>query len=296
MKEKVNLRKMMKKGETVVAIGAYDPFSAILVERAGFNGVYVGSFITEASFLGGPDLGLMTKTERLMLVRNIVKSVNIPVIADMEEGYGNAIHVMDAVKDFENAGVSGIHIDDEAIPCKCPFLPGIPKNTLISVDEMCGKIKAAVLARKDPNFLIIARSDVIGTVTLEEYRKKNMIDEVVKRSNAYAKAGADAIFIMALTLEDMRYFARKIKAPLVGVFATIEPFPIREFEKAGCKIVIGSTVGLYMAARGMIDGLKKLKETGDWNAVQDKMINDRELFEIVGLKNYKHFYNKFKIT
>ncbi len=186
MKSTAKLQKMIDDGELVVAIGAHDALSAVLVERAGFNAIYVGSYATEAAFLGKPDLALMSKTERLMICRSIAKAVSVPIIADMEEGYGNAIAVADSVRDFEAVGLAGVNIDDEAIPCKCPFLPGIPRNELISVDEMCGKIKAAVDARTDRNFKIIARSDVIGTVPLEEYHRDNHLQKVVERSNAYA--------------------------------------------------------------------------------------------------------------
>ena len=134
MKPTAVLREKMKSGKTVVAIGAYDAFSAILVEKAGFDAVYVGSYATEAAFLGKPDLALMSKSERLWIARNVVKAVGIPVIVDAEEGYGNAVSVMDAVLDFEAAGVAGIHLDDEEMPCKCPFLPGVPPNRLISTD------------------------------------------------------------------------------------------------------------------------------------------------------------------
>jgi 2-methylisocitrate lyase-like PEP mutase family enzyme len=295
MKATLKLQNMIANGEMVVAIGAHDALSAVLVERAGFNAVYVGSYATEATFLGKPDLALMSKTERLMICRNIAKAVTVPVIADMEEGYGTAISVMDAIRDFEAVGLAGVHIDDEDLPSKCPFLPGIPRNQLISVDEMCGKIRAATDARLDPNFKIIARSDVIGTVPLEEYYREGMMEEVVSRSKAYSDAGADAIFVMALSVEELEYFADRIDAPLVGIFATIEPIPIREFEKVGCQMVIGSLVSLYMAGRGLVDGLKALKETGDWNAVQDKMINDREFFNIVGLDSYRPLYEHYKI-
>ena len=286
---------MIDNREMVVAIGAHDALSARLVEQAGFNAIYIGSYATEATFLGKPDLALMSKTERLMIARNIVKAVNVPVIADMEEGYGNAISVMDAVRDFEAVGLAGVHLDDEALPSKCPFLPNIPRNQLIAVDEMCGKIKAALEARQDPNFKIIVRSDVIGTVPLAEYYREQMIEGVVQRSNAYAEAGADAIFVMALNVEEINYFAERIKAPLVGIFATVEPIAIKEFEKAGYQMVIGSLVSLYMSARGLVDGLKALKETGDWNAVQDKMINDAEFFDIVGLDHYGSLYKRFNI-
>ena len=122
-----------------------------------------------------------------------------------------------------------------------------------------------------------------------------MIDDVVRRSNTYADAGADAIFVMALNVEELKYFADKIKAPLVGIFATVEPIPIREFKAVNYQIVIGSLVSLYMAARGLVDGLKALKETGDWNAVQDRMINDEEFFKIVGLNNYGELYRRYNI-
>ncbi len=285
----------MKSGQTVVAIGAYDAFSALMVERAGFDAVYIGSYATEASFLGRPDLMLMTKTERLLIARNVVKPVNIPVIADAEEGYGNAVSVMETVQDFEAAGVAGIHLDDEEIPSKCPFIEGISRTQLISTDEMCGKIEAAVRARQDPDFVIIARSDVIGTVTRDRYYKENLIQEVVKRSNAYAAAGADAVFVMALREEELDYFARHIKAPLVGIFATVEPHPIAAFQKRGCQITIGSLVGLYAAAKGLKDAMAKLKETGDWNSIQDLMIDDKEFFDIVKLPKYRERYLQFRV-
>jgi 2-methylisocitrate lyase-like PEP mutase family enzyme len=295
MKATAKLQKIIDNGEMVVAIGAHDALSAVLVERAGFNAVYVGSYATEATFLGKPDLALMSKAERVMICRNIVKAVDVPVIADMEEGYGTAINVIDAVRDFEAAGLAGVHIDDQALPSKCPFLPGIPRNQLITVDEMCGKIRAALDARQDPDFKIIVRSDVIGTVPQDVYYREGMMEEVVRRSNAYAAAGADAIFIMALNVKELAYFRERIQGPLVGIFATVEPIAIQEFEKAGYQMVIGSLVSLYMAGRGLVDGLKALKETGDWNAVQDKMINDKEFFDIVGLHGYGDLYRWYGI-
>lgn len=289
------LRQRLEAGEMTVAIGAHDALSARLVERAGFDAIYVGSYATEATFLGGPDLALMSKDVRLMIVRNIVKATSIPVIADMEEGYGNAINVMDAIRDFEAAGVAAVHLDDEQVPAKCPFLPGIPRNDLVSVDEFVGKIRAARDARENPDFMIIARTDVIGTVPRDRYYAERRMDEVVRRSNAYLAAGADAAFIMALTRAELEFFRASIKGPLVGIFATVEPMPISDFQETSYQIVIGSLVSLYMAARGLVDGLKALKETGDWNKVQDKMIDDDEFFDIVGLSSYGEAYEKYGI-
>jgi 2-methylisocitrate lyase-like PEP mutase family enzyme len=289
------LRQRIEAGEMTEAIGAHDALSARLVERAGFNAIYVGSYATEASFLGGPDLALMSKSDRLLIARNIVKATTVPVIVDAEEGYGNAINVMDAVRDFEAAGVAAIHLDDERLPSKCPFLPGIPRNDLVSVEEFAGKIRAARDARENPDFMIIARTDVIGTVERDRYYAEQRMDEVVRRSNAYLAAGADAAFIMALNRAELEFFRAAIKGPLVGIFATVEPLPISDFRETGYEIVIGSLVSLYMAARGLVDGLRQLKETGDWNQVQDRMINDDEFFDIVGLKSYGSAYDKYRI-
>jgi 2-methylisocitrate lyase-like PEP mutase family enzyme len=289
------LRQRIEAGEMTEAIGAHDALSARLVERAGFNAIYVGSYATEATFLGGPDLALMSKDDRVRIARNIVKATTVPVIVDAEEGYGNAINVMDAVRDFEAAGVAAIHLDDEQVPSKCPFLPGIPRNDLVSVEEFQGKIRAARDARENPDFMIIARTDVIGTMERDRYYAEKRMDEVVRRSNAYLAAGADAAFIMALTRAELEFFRAAIKGPLVGIFATVEPLPISDFRETGYEMVIGSLVSLYMAARGLVDGLRQLKETGDWNQVQDRMIDDDEFFDIVGLKSYGSAYDKYRI-
>ena len=295
MKPTAQLREKINSGHCVTSIGAIDGFSARLVERAGFDSVYIGSFATEASMFGKPDLAMMSKTDRLWMARNIAKAVDIPVICDAEEGWGTAINVMEAVKDFEAAGVAGIHLDDEQLPSKCPFLPGIPRNQLISTDEMCGKIEAALEGRTDPDFMIIARTDVIGTMPLEQYYQENKMAEVVERLNAYLKAGASAAFVMALNEEEVKYYRAKIDGPLVGIFATIEPIAISVFEQANYQMVIGSLVGIYAAAKGLLDAYTKLKETGDWNAIQDKLINDEQFYDIVGLKDYGEYYERFRI-
>jgi 2-methylisocitrate lyase-like PEP mutase family enzyme len=290
-----NLRQRMTSGKTVVAIGAYDAFSARVVAQAGFDAVYIGSYATEAAMLGKPDLALMSKSDRLATARHVVKAVNVPVIVDAEEGYGNAISVMDTVREFERAGVAAIHLDDEALPSKCPFLPGIPFNQLIETDEMCGKIEAAIAARENPDFLIIARSDVIGTVGREQYYGENLLEEVVRRSNAYVQAGADAIFVMALNSAELDYFAREIKAPLVGIFATAEPIAISEFERREYAMVIGSLVGIYAAGKGLVAAMRKLRETRDWNEIQNELINDTEFFNILGVDEYQKMYRQYRI-
>lgn len=295
MKSATLVRQAMDQGKTMHVVGAHDALSALLIAQAGFDGVYLGSYSTQAAFLAKPDLDLMSKSERLLIARNVVKAVDIPVIADAEEGYGNAINVMDAIRDFESVGVAGVHLDDEKIPSKCPVMQGIPRNQLISVEEMCGKIRAAVAARRDPDFIIIARSDVIGTVSREDYYKKNCLEEVVLRSNAYTEAGADAIMIMGLNEAELSYYAERVNAPLVGLYATVEPIPFQEFKIRKYAMAIGTIAALYMSIRGLVDGLRELKETEDWNAIQHRMVTDAEFFKILNLEKYQRMYREFSI-
>ncbi|MCL4417425.1 MAG: isocitrate lyase/PEP mutase family protein [Actinobacteria bacterium] len=291
-KEK-NLKNLISRGEMVTAIGAHDALNAQLVEKIGFNAIYIGSYSLEGTQKGEPDMDIMTKTEKLTVIRNIVNAVNIPVIADMEEGYGDVVNVIKAVNEFESTGVSGVHLDDQKIPSKCPFIPNLPKTELIPVKEMCMKIKAAIDSRNDPDFMVIARCDVIGTVPREQYYGNNMIEEVVERSNAYAEAGADAIFVMALTIDEVNYFAKNIHAPLVGIFAYMEPIAIKEFKKAGYKMVIGANLCMWMAAKGVMNGLKVLKETQDFNAIREFLITDEEFYGTIDINKYEKYYKKY---
>jgi 2,3-dimethylmalate lyase len=289
------IRESIASGKTMHVVGANDALSALLIERAGFDAVYVGSFSTSATFLGKPDLDLMSKTDRLGLVRNIIKSVSIPVIADIEEGYGNAISVMDVVRDFEAAGVAAVQIGDQRMPSKCPVMKGIPPVDLISIEEMNGRIRSAVSARQDPRFTIIVRTDVIGTASREQYYSQNLMEEVVRRSNAYLEAGADAIMVMALNEEELSYFAQRIKGPLVGIYAAVEPIPFRAYRERGYSMAIGTIVTLYMYVRSLVDGLRELKESEDWNAISHRLVGDEEFFKILELDKYREMYDKFSI-
>ena len=290
------IRQSIANGDTMHVVGAHDALSALLIDQAGFDGVYVGSYSTSATFLGKPDMDLMSKTERMMIVRHIVKAVGVPVIIDMEEGYGNAISVADTIRDFEALGVAAVHLDDETMPSKCPVMQGIPPSQLLSVEEMCGKIRAAVDARRDPDLVIIARSDPIGTVSREEYYAQNLMEEAVRRSNAYAEAGADVIMIMGLNTDELTYFAEKVKAPLVGLYAPVEPIAFKEFKDRGYAMAIGTIATLYMYIKAMKDGLRELKDTEDWNAVTHRMIEDHEFFEIMGLEKYRQMFHDYAIS
>lgn len=280
----------------VTAVGAHDALTARQVEAAGFEAVYLGSYATEAAALGLPDLSLMSRDQRLAITRNITNVVSIPVIVDAEEGYGNAISVAAAVRDFEAAGAAAVHIDDEVIPGKCPFLPGIPPNKLIGIHEMQGKIAAAVDARKSDDTWIIVRCDVVATMDRKTYHANDGIREVIRRSNAYRSAGADAIFVMAFDEAELRRYREEIEGPLVGIFAPAEPLPVKAFTDAGFEIVIGSIVSLYASIRGVSAALARLRETKDWNALGDLVATDEDFFELVGLDGFADQYRRYGVA
>ena len=179
------LRELMAQPSTLVAPGAYDGISARLIEAAGFQALYRTGGGTSASYLGHPDLGLLTLTEMVDHARRIAASVRIPVIADADTGYGNALNVIRTVHEFERAGVAGIHLEDQVFPKRCGFLRG---KAVIPREEFVTKIKAAVSERLSDDFVIIARTDA---------RAVEGLDAAIERCKYYADAGADALFFEA---------------------------------------------------------------------------------------------------
>jgi len=165
--------------KTVWSAGAYDALSARFIEQAGFDALMTSGFGVSASFLGQPDAELYTMSENLTVVRNVVSAVNVPVIADIDTGYGNAINVMRTIREFEAAGVSAVIMEDQVAPKRCPICVGGVE--VIPMDEGVAKIKAAADARRDPNMLIIARTDAVDPA------------EAMARGRAYVEAGADMI-------------------------------------------------------------------------------------------------------
>jgi 2-methylisocitrate lyase-like PEP mutase family enzyme len=293
VKKTTLLRKALKE-KTLVAMGAYDAFSAMLIERAGVDVVYVSGYVTTASFMGLPDLGLMSSTERIMIARQIARRVEAPVIVDAEEGYGNALHVMDTVQQFEMAGVAGIQLDDEEMPTQCQMFTNVQPNKLISVEEMCGKIHAALDARTDPDFLIMVRSDVFGTVRPGEVPKSELMAEIIERANAYAEAGAEMIFVYAQTPEEAETYARSISAPLCGLLGFVAPMSVSDFEQLGYQLVVCPLPVLASAAKGVQEALKAFQEKREWNAMVDLMLPHDEIKEILQLQSYSDLAAKYE--
>ncbi|HUY61884.1 MAG TPA: isocitrate lyase/PEP mutase family protein, partial [Candidatus Dormibacteraeota bacterium] len=179
------LRELLARPAPVLAPGAYDALSARLVEEAGFPAVYMTGFGTAASYLGRPDVGLVTMSEMVDNARRIVQAVATPVIADADTGYGNPINVVRTVRAYEAAGVAGLHLEDQVAPKKCGHMAG---KQVIPAAEMVEKIRAAVAARTDPDLVLIARTDA---------RAVEGLDAALDRARRYRDAGADVLFVEA---------------------------------------------------------------------------------------------------
>ncbi|GEL19252.1 isocitrate lyase/PEP mutase family protein [Pseudonocardia asaccharolytica] len=235
----------------LVAPGAYDALSARLVEQAGFAVVYMTGFGTTASLIGRPDVGLLTATEMIDNARRIVAAVDVPVIADADTGYGNAINVVRTVAGYEQAGVAGIHLEDQVTPKRCGHLSG---KQVIPAGEMVGKIRAAAAARRDPDFVLIARTDAAAV---------HGLDEAINRARAYADAGADLLFVEAPTSEDaLKTVASQLRglAPLVFNWAEggrTPPLSLERIGELGYSLVL-FPIGTLLAATS---GIRALLET-----------------------------------
>jgi len=251
------LRDLIAGGRLVVAPGAHNGLSAKLVERAGFPAVYMSGSGVANTLTGGADVGLLTLTEMVQMARFVSQAVDVPVISDADTGYGNAVNVMRAVREFEAAGVAAIHIEDQVSPKRCGSVVG---KEVIGADEMVGRIRAACDARTDPDFIIVARTDARGPLGL---------DEAIRRGRLYAEAGADMIFPDALLAEEeYEKFAREVSVPKLlnlggyGRERTTPKMPFATIERMGYAVTIMPLAALRSGVRAMTDFLEELAHDG----------------------------------
>ena len=233
---------------------AYDCLSAKVIAKAGFDALHMTGSGTSACLIGMPDVGFATSSEMAAHAKRITMSVDIPVIADADTGYGNALNVIRTIREFEASGIVGVHLEDQVTPKRCGHLEG---KTLISCEEMVGKIKAAAFAREDPDFTIIARTDALEQLGM---------DEALRRSRAYVEAGADCIFLEApRSREDLEFVRSQIDAPLLAnmVEGGKTPwFTAGELNDMGYNIVIYPLSGWYGAAVLLRDAMAALRDEG----------------------------------
>ena len=271
------LRTLLNGPEMVVAPFVYDALQAKIAERTGFNAVYMTGFGTAAA-RGFPDLGLLTMSEMVQNVRTIAHAVKIPLICDADTGYGNPLNVWRTVREYENAGAAALHIEDQVFPKKCGFLSG---KQVIPMEEMLPKVRAACDARRDPDLVIIARTDALAV---------NGWDDVVRRCRAYREAGADLIFVDGIrTHDDLKNYAGKLgDLPLLYNGALL---PIPDLDRLGFKLTI-HTSSLMAAYVNFRDALRQLKDTG----VLDLPITGSlfgELIELLGVPETEALSKKY---
>ena len=270
------LRALLESGQTIVAPGAFDPLAARLVEEAGFPAVYMTGFGTSAALLGRPDVGLLTMTEMADNAGRIAACVDIPLIADADTGYGNPLNVIRTVGAYEAAGAAGIHIEDQVAPKKCGHMEG---KLVIPAAEMAAKIAAATEARTDPDFVIIARTDA---------RAVEGLDRALGRARMYLDAGADALFIEALTSEaEIAAAARAFPGvPLLFNWAEggkTPPVSLARLQELGYRIVIFPISTLLAATAAMRGILQEIAQAGTPAAALGDLPAFGEFVDFIGL-------------
>lgn len=279
MKKTTRLRKLIESPEVLVMPGVYDCMSARIAEMTGFEAVQVSGFGVSGVYLGVPDYGLLTMTEMLDQTRRIVASVNIPVMADGDTGFGNPLNVHRMVRELEDMGAAGVNIEDQVFPKRCGHMTG---KQVVPADEAVDRIRAAVHARRDNDFIINARTDAIAVLGVEE---------AVKRGNAYAEAGADLIFVEApSSLEEIRYVVANIKAPVSINMLEDGRTPLvgaKELEEIGVARVSAPLTPLFAAARAIEEALRILKEKGTTGFDRDLFTTFPHFAEITRLDSFR---------
>lgn len=283
------LRKRLRSGPVIVAPGIYDAYGARLVEQAGFEAAYMTGNGVSASLLGRPDVGLVDLTMITSHARRVAAAVDIPVICDADTGYGNAVNVRRTVEEFEAAGVAAIHLEDQASPKRCGQLPGA--RPVIELGEAIGKVEAALAARRDPDFIVIARTDSA---------EAHGLDDAIRRARAFRKAGADVIFVEMKSgpsiLEDLKRVTTEVDAPCLvnmGAGGKLDGLDAKGIGRLGLRVAIYP--GLERAAAGFAirEALAVLKKDGSTRALRGRMLGLREYNEALGLGDVEQWEKKY---
>jgi carboxyvinyl-carboxyphosphonate phosphorylmutase len=282
------LRKMLSRPEPVLAPGAYDALSARLVEQTGFDAVYMTGFGTSASLLGRPDVGLLTFSEMVDNSRRLVQAVEVPVIADADNGYGNPINVIRSVKEYEAAGVSAVHIEDQVMPKKCGHMEG---KQVIEASEMVEKVRAAVEARHSEDFVIIARTDA---------RAVEGMDGALERARLYRDAGADALFVEAPRSKEEVAAVAEAFPDVPLLFNWLEggetpPVPLERLKELGFSLIIFPLSTMLAATRSVRETLAKIHADGSpISVMEDRLLPFEEFTDFIGLPEIEDLEQRFE--
>jgi 2,3-dimethylmalate lyase len=280
------LRELLALPQPLLAPGVYDALGARLVEEAGFEAVYMTGFGTAASKLGRPDVGLLTMSEMVDNARAIARACQLPVIADADTGYGNAINVVRTIQEFEQAGVAAIHIEDQVLPKRCGHLEG---KQLVPLDEMLSKVRAAVAARSAPELVLIARTDAAAV---------EGIGSAIDRARRYRDAGADVLFVEAAVSEaDIERVASELAGiPLLFNWAEggkTPPISYGRLRELGFAIVIFPISTLLTATAAIRHSLAQIKEAGTPAPLLEQMPGFGEFLQFIGLEEIHDLEQRF---
>jgi 2-methylisocitrate lyase-like PEP mutase family enzyme len=279
------LKQLLKRDKFLVAPGCFDGLSARLVEQAGFEAVYLSGGAVARS-MGIPDIGLVTMSEVIERAAQVVSAVKIPVIADADTGYGNAVNLVRTIREFERTGAAAIHIEDQITPKRCGHLDG---KEVISLAEMEKKLEAALASRTDPNFCIIGRTDARGV---------HGFDDAVRRGRAFAKLGVDAVFVEAPQSEaELAEIPRAIPGIplLVNVFkgGKTPMLPVDELQRLGYRIAIYPSETQRAGIYAMRMALGLLKREGTTEGMDAALTTFNERDQLVGLDEWQEIERQY---
>ncbi len=285
MHQAAQLRALLAKEEPVVSIGVYDCFSAKISEHAGFPVLSISGNALTASLLGLPDLGLITMTEVVNQARNIANSVEVPVLADADTGYGNVLNAMRAVREFEAAGIAGLSLEDQVFPKRSST---IGKPGIISIPEMVTKLKAACDARRSSDFVIIGRTDS---------RSVEGIDGAIERAIRYCEAGVDMVFVNSLeSPEEMRKVTKAVPKPVkINVVEGHPPskFSSTELFEFGFRLVGYAGILQRSAGKAMLKCLEIFRQEGTTEGgLKEILMTPAERYAVLGVAKYRELENK----
>ena len=273
-----DLRGRLDSGEQIVAPGAYDPISARLVQSLGFDTIYCGGYISGAHLAVTEPL--MTMTEQLSVAERVVKSVPLPVICDADAGYGDPVHAMHTVRSFEAAGIAGIHIEDQFFPKRASYHAGL--EHVIPMEDFLQKMRYALQARIDPDFLIVGRTDAFTAV-------EGDMDEAIRRGNALRDLGVDLVMPRGVRQrEDLATFRRGVPDVPLMVIAGADDITVQEYQDLGCQFVIYATAAIIAAVEGYRRIYQSLKDTGHIGINAQQVASMRaEVEALISLPEYQ---------
>ncbi len=282
------LRKLLKKKGPLVIPGVYDAIGAKIAEKVGFDAMFQTGYGTSATLFGMPDYGFIGATETVDNARRICSAVSVPVIVDVDTGYGNALSVWKLVKELESAGASGIFLEDQRWPKRCGHMQG---KEVVSYVEYQEKLKAAIDARSSKDFIIVARTDARATAGL---------DEAIERSRQNKKIGADLIFVEApKTISEMKKIGKSINAPLVANMIEGGATPLSsasDLYKMGYKIILYPLSILFANSYATMSILTELKKSGNTKKFQNKLVRFDQFNEIVELPKFRKLEKRYGVS